>query len=89
MDLSPHLSDIAGVLGWKDMKDVAMRSNITNVTIDSCKQNHPSDSQEQTLELLTIWVEAQGRKASHNLIEILTKNGKKGKAESVTDILSR
>lgn len=71
------------------MQDVAMRSGIESATIDSFKLNHPGDSQEQTLQLLRTWVERQGREAGDNLIDILHKNGKRGKAEKVTDIVSR
>ncbi|XP_074501491.1 tumor necrosis factor receptor superfamily member 26 [Sebastes fasciatus] len=89
VDLQPHMTDIAEAIGWPDMRDVAMGSGILSTTIDSCKLNHPGNSQEQTVELLQIWVERQGREASKNLVQILEDSGKRGKAESVVQILAR
>ncbi|XP_076598424.1 tumor necrosis factor receptor superfamily member 6 [Chaetodon auriga] len=88
-DLEPHLSDIARVIGWKDMKDVAVRSGMRNTDIEACELNHPGDSKEQTLQLLREWMESQGMNAGMILIQSLTKGGKNRKAEEVTDILSR
>lgn len=64
-----------------------MRSRIIKATIDSCKLDNPGDSQAQTLQLLGIWVEKQGRDASHKLISELYDIGKRGKAQNVRDIL--
>ncbi|XP_074502160.1 tumor necrosis factor receptor superfamily member 6-like [Sebastes fasciatus] len=89
VDLQPHMTDIAEAIGWRDMRDVAMRSCILDTIIESCVQTHPGNSQEQTLELLQIWVEKQGSEASKNLVQILEDNGKKSKAESVVQILAR
>ncbi|AWP13883.1 putative tumor necrosis factor receptor superfamily member 6 [Scophthalmus maximus] len=86
-DLHLHLPDIAAILGWKDMKDVAMRSGISTTAIDSCKLDHPNNSEEQTLQLLVKWVEKQGMGASKDLIEILQKSDKHFKAEKVKEIL--
>ncbi|XP_037639261.1 tumor necrosis factor receptor superfamily member 22 [Sebastes umbrosus] len=88
VDLQSHMTDIAEAIGWRDMREVAMRSLIPIPTIESCELNHPGNSQEQTLELLKIWVEKQGREASKNLVQILEDKGKRGKAESVVQILS-
>ncbi|XP_068597729.1 tumor necrosis factor receptor superfamily member 6 [Brachionichthys hirsutus] len=89
VDLQPYLPDIADIIGWKDMQDVAMRSKIEIATIDSFKLNNPGDSQEQTLQLLRFWAENKGRESGKILIEILHNSGKKSKAEKVRDILSR
>nr|XP_046258534.1 tumor necrosis factor receptor superfamily member 26 isoform X2 [Scatophagus argus] len=86
-DIGPHLSDIADVIGWKPMRDIAMRDKISDATIDSCKLNYPGDSQEQTLQLLKIWVESQGMNAGKNLIQRLETSGKRSKAEEVMHIL--
>lgn len=88
MDLQRHLPDIADVIGWKDMQEIAMRSSMPSATIDSFRLNHPGDSQEQTLQLLSSWAERQGREAGKKLIEILQNSGKKRKAEKVREILS-
>ncbi|XP_054456288.1 tumor necrosis factor receptor superfamily member 6 [Anoplopoma fimbria] len=87
VELQPHLPDIAKVIGWKDMQEVAMRSSIMDTVIDSCKLNHPGDSQEWTLELLKVFVEKHGKEAPRKLIEILQDSDKRGKAESVQNIL--
>ncbi|XP_070833260.1 tumor necrosis factor receptor superfamily member 6 [Chaetodon trifascialis] len=89
VDLQPHLSDIARVIGWKDMKDVAVRSRMRNTDIEACKLDHPSDSQEQTFQLLREWTESQGMNAGITLIQSLRNGGKIRKAEEVEDILSR
>ncbi|KAM6922869.1 uncharacterized protein fas [Lycodopsis pacificus] len=89
VDLQPHhLPDIADVIGWKDMRDIARRSGIPDNDIESCKLNHQNDSQEQTHQLLKIWMERQGREDSKNLIKALEENGKRAKAEKVQKILS-
>lgn len=87
-DLQPHLYDIAEVLGWKDMKKLALRSGITRVGIDSCKLDNPGDSQGQTLQLLEKWVEKEGREASRSLIKQLKAMDKKRKAEELKDNLA-
>ncbi|XP_068183210.1 tumor necrosis factor receptor superfamily member 6 [Antennarius striatus] len=88
VDFQLYLPDIADVIGWKDMQDIAMRSNMGSATIDSFKLNSPGDSREQTLQLLRAWVEIQGRDAGKNLIKILHNIAKKSKAEKVSAILS-
>ncbi|KAL6101969.1 fas [Pungitius sinensis] len=89
VDLQCHLPDIAEIIGWKDMKEVATRSGINDTVIESCQLNHPNDSQEQTLQLLKKWVEMQGKEASNMLVQILEKNKKRGKAEKIIEQLSK
>lgn len=89
VDLKPHLLDIADVIGWKDLRGVAMRSGIPESIIESCQLNNPRDCQEQTFQLLNIYVERQGREASSSLIQKLLTDGKKAKAQKVKDILSK
>ncbi|XP_037321626.1 tumor necrosis factor receptor superfamily member 6-like [Pungitius pungitius] len=89
VDLQPHLPDIAEIIGWKDMKEVATRSGIQDPVIESCQLDHPNDSQEQTLQLLKIWVEMQGKEASNMLVKILEENKKRGKAEKIIEQLSK
>lgn len=71
------------------MRDIALRSSIPNATIESCQLNHPGDANEQTLELLQIWNEKQGRRAGNKLKQILQDTDKKKKAQEVTNILLR
>lgn len=88
VDLESYLPDIAETIGWRDMQDIATRSRIIGTIIESCKLDHPNDSQEQTFRLLQIWVEKQGMQASTNLIQILQNMDRRGKAEKVMDIVS-
>ncbi|XP_031695548.1 tumor necrosis factor receptor superfamily member 23 [Anarrhichthys ocellatus] len=88
VDLQPHRSDIAKAIGWKDMRDVARRSGISEKDIESCQLDNPDDSQEQTVQLLNKWMEKQGKEASKNLIKILDQNDKRTTAERVMEILS-
>ncbi|XP_023282375.1 tumor necrosis factor receptor superfamily member 6-like isoform X1 [Seriola lalandi dorsalis] len=85
-DIEPHLPDIAEVLGWRDMKDVASRSGILQTAIEACERNHPLDCEEQTKQLLRIWVEKHGSRSPVKLIEILKSSGKRNKAEKVMKI---
>lgn len=87
VDLQCHLPNIVDTIVWKDMKDIATQTGVSQTTIDSCKQNHPSDTREQTYELLSHWVESEGRGAGRKLIEMLNKSGKRAKAEKVRKIL--
>ena len=88
MDLQRHVHDIAEVIGWKDLERVATRSDIATTAIDACKANHPNDVEEQTVQLLRIWMESQGSKAPQNLIQKLNDINRKGKVEKVIGILS-
>ena len=88
LDIYPHLPEIAEVIGWRDMRDLAMRCSIANTQIESCQLNHPQDAQEQTLELLKIWVEREGPNAGKTLVERLREMKKNAKAGSVRDILN-
>lgn len=89
IDLEPYFPDLVKVIGWKDMRDIALRSSILETCVESCQLNHPGDADEQTLELLRIWNEKQGRGAGNKLKQILQNIDKKLKAQKVTDILLR
>lgn len=88
-ELYPHLPEIAETIGWKAMENLAMRSGINKAAIESCKLNRPNDSQLQTLELLQIWTEKQGREASMKLIHMLNDLNMRGIAEKVKTILRK
>ncbi|XP_029305026.1 tumor necrosis factor receptor superfamily member 6-like [Cottoperca gobio] len=88
-ELEARLPDIAEAIGWRDMRDVARRSNVSNTIIEDCQRNHPGEAQEQTFELLQKWVERQGKDASKNLIQSLQRSGTISKAEHVISILNR
>lgn len=89
MDVQRHVPAIAEVIGWKHMRDIALHRNIPLPIIDNVRLNNPNDTQEQTIQLLLLWVERQGREAGVNLVTDLENNGKKREAEKVTEILSR
>ncbi|KAK2824389.1 hypothetical protein Q5P01_021564 [Channa striata] len=87
-DLQPYLIEIVDVVGWKDMKAIALASKIPRATIEFCERDNPRDAQQQTLQLLETWIESEGRNASKNLIQMLRKNHKNGKADRLIHILS-
>ncbi|XP_040905927.1 tumor necrosis factor receptor superfamily member 6 [Toxotes jaculatrix] len=88
-DIEAHMPEIAEVLGWKNMRDIALRGGISQTVIETCKQNHPNDGEEQTLQLLMRWVEQQGSDASKTLVQMLQDRGKMQAAEKVRNILRR
>lgn len=69
------------------MVNVAMRSGMNPVTIDSCKLDNPHDSEERTLQLLRKWTEYQGKDAMKNLIQILHNVRENDKAQKVKIIV--
>ncbi|XP_061644999.1 tumor necrosis factor receptor superfamily member 6 isoform X2 [Phyllopteryx taeniolatus] len=83
-----HLPAVAEVLGWTTMADVAIRSGMNPNIIDSLELDYPRNSQEQTLQLLRMWVEEQGMDAMKKLIQILRNIKKNYKAQNVLDVLS-
>ncbi|XP_056148280.1 tumor necrosis factor receptor superfamily member 6 [Lampris incognitus] len=89
VDLSPHVIDIAAVLGWKVMRDVALSSGLSNHDVDCHVHNHPNDIQEQTLQLLICWVEKEGMNGSQKLLQKLQMRGNKGTAEKVRNIIKK
>ncbi|XP_056903944.1 tumor necrosis factor receptor superfamily member 6 [Takifugu flavidus] len=89
VELYPHLPDIADIIGWKDMKDIAIASGITQVTIESVQLNHQNDHEEQTQELLNRFREKHGQEAAKKLIELLKTKGKNNKAVRVESLLRR
>uniref|UniRef100_A0A673AVP8 Tumor necrosis factor receptor superfamily member 6 n=1 Tax=Sphaeramia orbicularis TaxID=375764 RepID=A0A673AVP8_9TELE len=87
-NLKRYIPDIAPEIGWTDMRNIAMGSNIPIGIIESLELDYRQDSQERTIRLLGVWAEAEGREASRKLIQRLRKSSKKGKAERVMEILS-
>ncbi|KAK5623471.1 hypothetical protein CRENBAI_013785 [Crenichthys baileyi] len=86
VDMAPHLTDVAEIVGWKDMQAVA-RSSGMSTAIESALLSHPSDSDMWTIELLKRWVEKTGRTASVELIKVLQSKNKKSKAEKIREKL--
>ena len=81
--LDCDLLDIAEIIGWTDMKAVAIRSGMRDTTIENCRLNHVGEAQEQTLELLKEFVNKEGNQAQTTLIKTLQNSGKRGIAERV------
>ena len=69
------------------MKEIAIRSEIPMTKIDDCKLNNPNNAGEQTIELLSVWVQSQGLTAGEKLYQILESTGRRLKADKVRDIL--
>jgi len=88
-DLSPHVPAVAEVVGWPEMRDIAMATGTTAVTIDNCRRDNPGDGREQTVQLLLQWVEAQGGRASAVLVEQLRTRHRTATVEQVLAILRR
>ncbi|XP_034007668.1 tumor necrosis factor receptor superfamily member 23-like [Trematomus bernacchii] len=81
--LERDLPDIAEIIGWTDMKDVATRSGMLDTAIENCRLNHVGDAREQTLELLQEFVKKEGNQASTTLIQTLQNSNKRRIEERV------
>ncbi|XP_014888325.1 tumor necrosis factor receptor superfamily member 22 isoform X1 [Poecilia latipinna] len=86
VDMEPHIVDIAEIIGWKDMCQIALSCQMAN-SIENAKLSHHNDGEMWTLELLRKWMEAKGMPASVELIAILRKMRKNSKADKIKDIL--
>ncbi|XP_046885748.1 tumor necrosis factor receptor superfamily member 6 [Hypomesus transpacificus] len=84
--LTPHIPDITTVVGWKNMRDVAMRCGMSPTEIESHQLNSP-DSNEWCQGLLNAWVEKEGSQAAEKLVLNLRQIKKKTTAERVEAIL--
>lgn len=87
IDLQRHMPDLVNVIGWKDMRMIALSGGIQKTEIDNCQLSHQTDVNEQTMALLDIYIERQGRGAGQKLRDSLLKRGKKNKAQEVEHIL--
>lgn len=87
VDMHPLIPDIASILGWNVMKEIAQRSGMLPSAIDSVQVNHPHNCEEWTVELLGKWVERKGMCASKDLIEMLQKSGKMDRAQKISTII--
>ncbi|TRY98728.1 hypothetical protein DNTS_034761 [Danionella cerebrum] len=87
IDLNPHLCDVADVLGWKVMKQVALRTGMRNTDIEVHELNHPNDVKEQTYGLVEAWSQTQGlNEAYPNLIKTLRDMNKRRKVDEIKKI---
>lgn len=86
VDLYPLSPQIADIIGWNVMKDIAISVGITSEQIDSVLRDKDG-SHEQTLELLNIFRERQSLEAPLQLILMLRRRGKNEKADRVERLL--
>uniref|UniRef100_A0A3B5PQG1 Tumor necrosis factor receptor superfamily member 6-like n=1 Tax=Xiphophorus maculatus TaxID=8083 RepID=A0A3B5PQG1_XIPMA len=86
VEMEPHIVDVAEIIGWKDMRQIALGCQMAN-SIENVKLSHPNDSEMWTQELLNKWVELKGRPASVELIATLRKMGKNNKADKIKEKL--
>ncbi|XP_014828540.1 PREDICTED: tumor necrosis factor receptor superfamily member 22-like isoform X1 [Poecilia mexicana] len=86
VDMEPHIVDVAEIIGWKDMCQIALSCQMAN-SIENAKLSHHNDGEMWTQELLKKWMEAKGMPASVELIAILRKMRKNNKADKIKAIL--
>ncbi|XP_042598169.1 tumor necrosis factor receptor superfamily member 6 [Cyprinus carpio] len=90
LDLNPHLSEIADVLGWKTMKRVAHHSGISKTGIEEHELNHRNDVKEQTFALLQAWSQRQGLHGAYPaLIKTLRHMNERRKADEIQKIIEK
>ncbi|XP_063347615.1 tumor necrosis factor receptor superfamily member 6 [Pelmatolapia mariae] len=87
VDIIPHLPDIAKELGWRDARNLALRTGINVAAIESYEMDYRNDAEERTLQLLLKWAQKEGKQASKKLIENLEEMNQKKKADQIRDIL--
>lgn len=85
--MQPLISDIANMLEWKTMEDIARRSGMLRSAINSVRVNHPHDCEEWTVELLGKWVEFKGKCASKDLVKMLKESGKNNTAQKISAMI--
>ncbi|KTG39574.1 hypothetical protein cypCar_00005714, partial [Cyprinus carpio] len=90
LDLNPHLSEIADVLGWKTMKRVAHHSGISKTGIEEHELNHRNDVKEQTFALLQAWSQRRGLHGAYPaLIKTLRHMNERRKADEIQKIIEK
>lgn len=90
LDLNPHLSEIADVLGWKTMKRVAQRSGMSKTDIEEQELNHHNDVKEQTFGLMQAWSERQGLHGAYPaLIKTLHHMNERRTADEIQKIIEK
>lgn len=89
VDLQPYLPEIAEIIGWTAMRDIAFCTNIAPVRIDSVKLDNKGNSEEGTLQLLRYFHEKHSKESLRILIENLKRKGKNDKVAKVLKLLRR
>ncbi|XP_058606093.1 tumor necrosis factor receptor superfamily member 6-like isoform X3 [Onychostoma macrolepis] len=90
IDLNPHLSEIVDILGWKMMKRVAQRSDMSITDIEEHELNHRNDVKEQTFALLRAWSQRQGLHGAYPaLIKTLRHMKERRTADEIQKIVEK
>ncbi|KAK2878826.1 hypothetical protein Q8A67_019617 [Cirrhinus molitorella] len=88
LNLHPHLPNIADVLGWKTMRSIARRSDMSETDIEALELDHRSDAKEQTFKLLDAWYQSQGLHGAYpKLINTLHHMNERRKADKIQNIV--
>ncbi|CAL8361532.1 unnamed protein product [Boreogadus saida] len=86
-NFSKLIPEIANLVGWHDMKNIAMADGFNRTTLDNIQQNNPAHAEEQTISLLMDWEQKHGREAARRLMEGLLKKNKNAKAQELQGII--
>ncbi|XP_056465457.1 tumor necrosis factor receptor superfamily member 6-like [Gadus chalcogrammus] len=86
-NFSKLIPDIAELVGWYDMKTIAMADGFKQTILDNIQQNNPAQAEEQTISLLTEWEQKHGREATRMLMKGLLKYNKNAKAQELQGII--
>lgn len=85
--LRSYIPDIAEAIGWTTMRNLAMHSKIPEGRIQSCVEDHPTNSVERTIALLKIWEEKESKNAAPKLIQYLKENNQNTTVDEVLKIM--
>lgn len=88
VDLQPYLPDIAEIIGWKDMQNIALFTKIPPGRIDSVKLDNKDNCEERTLQLLIHFHEKHSKESLRILIENLKRKNKNDKVARVRQLLT-
>ncbi|XP_037660366.1 tumor necrosis factor receptor superfamily member 6 [Choloepus didactylus] len=86
IDLSKHISNIAGQMKINQVKEFVRKNGINEAKIDEIKNDHPQDTAEQKVQLLRNWYQFHGKKDAYNtLIKGLRKANLCALAEKIQE----
>lgn len=83
VEMENHLQDVAEILGWKDMRAIALKSKLPLSVIEGVELSYPNDSERWTIEILKRWMEKKGSTASVDLITILRERNQNAQADKI------
>lgn len=85
--LGTHIPEVAELIGWKTMRNLAQKHNIPKGKLESCEEI--PNGVERTIALLNIWEEKESKNAAPKLITYLRDVHQNDTADKVLDILSK